>query len=484
MVIKMRYIKKVILENFQSHKYTVLDLDPELNVIVGPSDTGKSAIIRGIKWALYNEPSGDYFIREGERECSVTIEFNDNLKVKRYRSRSKNAYILYTKDGQEIKYEGFGTSVPEEIIEQTGISKIYLDSDESSSVNFGEQLEGAFLLSEKTGVRASAIGRLVGVNLIDDALRETLRDSRNLQNNKKILESNISDLENELKGYEYLEELSDRISKIEEVKNNIVLISERKDNLINLLVQFNKLKSEIKDTNDKLNSLKNLEELEHKVKSINDKYRIYSYLYNQSYRLNRIIHGIKEDMIIIKELQYLDKGINIYNKLEYLSKRNVRLKEINDLKSKLTIESKENKKLLEKLKGIDKIYNSSQYIKDSLSVLLKLKSMSEKYYLTKESIKKGISYLYKLEEVELIEDLYSKILSRKEKVEKLLNLYSKYKANVNEKQKEIDLLRNISIKINDEKKKYEDLLSKLEICPFCLSTIDNDKIKHIINHID
>lgn len=75
-------------------------------------------------------------------------------------------------------------------------------------------------------------------------------------------------------------------------------------------------------------------------------------------------------------------------------------------------------------------------------------------------------------------------MSRKEKVEKLLNLYSKYKANVNEKQKEIDLLRNISIKINDEKKKYEDLLSKLEICPFCLSTIDNDKIKHIINHID
>ena len=59
----MRYIKKIILENFQSHKYSVIELNEELNVIVGPSDSGKSAIIRGLKWALYNEPSGDYFIR-------------------------------------------------------------------------------------------------------------------------------------------------------------------------------------------------------------------------------------------------------------------------------------------------------------------------------------------------------------------------------------------------------------------------------------
>ena len=79
----MRYIKRIILQNFQSHKYSVIELNEELNVIVGPSDSGKSAIIRGLKWALYNEPAGDYFIREGEREASVTVEFSDNIKVKR-----------------------------------------------------------------------------------------------------------------------------------------------------------------------------------------------------------------------------------------------------------------------------------------------------------------------------------------------------------------------------------------------------------------
>ena len=133
----MKYLKTVILKNFQSHKYSVIEFDRGLNVIVGPSDTGKSSIIRAIKWALYNEPSGDYFIRKGETDVEVSLLFSDGTKIKRYRSRSKNQYILYDKLGEEIKYEGFGLGVPEEIIEKIGIEKIYLDSDETNSINLG-----------------------------------------------------------------------------------------------------------------------------------------------------------------------------------------------------------------------------------------------------------------------------------------------------------------------------------------------------------
>ncbi len=146
----MKYIKKVILENFQSHKYTEMEFDKNLNVIVGPSDQGKSAIIRGIKWALFNEPSGDFFIREGESECSVIIEFSDNTKIKRYRSKTRNAYYLYDENGDEIIFEGFGTNVPHEIMDKTLIRKVVLDGSRSNAINIGEQLEGGpFLLSEK-----------------------------------------------------------------------------------------------------------------------------------------------------------------------------------------------------------------------------------------------------------------------------------------------------------------------------------------------
>ena len=145
----MKYIKKVILENFQSHKYTEIEFDQYLNVIVGPSDHGKTAIIRALKWALFNEPSGDFFIREGEKECSVTVIFSDNTKVKRSRSKSKNAYYLYDKKGKEMIFEGFGTTVPQEIINKTSMRKIELDSSQSNSINISEQLEGPFCFQKR-----------------------------------------------------------------------------------------------------------------------------------------------------------------------------------------------------------------------------------------------------------------------------------------------------------------------------------------------
>ena len=223
----MKYIRKVILENFQSHKYTEMEFDKYLNVIVGPSDHGKSAVIRGIKWALFNEPSGDFFIREGEKECSVTIEFNDNTKVKRYRSKSKNAYYLYDENGTEMIFEGFGTTVPQEIIDKTLIRKVILDGGTSNAINIGEQLEGPFLLSEKNSVRANAIGRLVGVHIIDDALKDTLKDSRNLNIKKKSHESSLENLQENLSEYNYLEDLNKSLTKLEKIRlviynNNII----------------------------------------------------------------------------------------------------------------------------------------------------------------------------------------------------------------------------------------------------------------------
>ncbi len=85
-----------------------------------------------------------FFIREGEKECSVTVVFNDNTKVKRFRSKSKNSYYLYDETGKEIVFEGFGTTVPQEIIDKTSMRKVMLDSNQSNSLNISEQLEGPF----------------------------------------------------------------------------------------------------------------------------------------------------------------------------------------------------------------------------------------------------------------------------------------------------------------------------------------------------
>ena len=112
----MIFITKVELENFQSHKNSVIEFDRGLNVILGNSDSGKTAIIRAIKWAIYNEPQGLSYIREGESSASVTVYFNTGAILKRYRTKSKNVYYLKKSNGEEFNFESFGKDVPKEKI--------------------------------------------------------------------------------------------------------------------------------------------------------------------------------------------------------------------------------------------------------------------------------------------------------------------------------------------------------------------------------
>ncbi|MBC8588768.1 AAA family ATPase, partial [Paratissierella segnis] len=321
----MKYIKKVILENFQSHKYSVIDFNEDLNVIVGPSDSGKSAIIRGIKWALYNEPSGDYFIREGAGECSVTIEFNDNVILKRYRSKYKNIYILTDRDGNEIKFEGFGSNVPQEIIETVGIKKINLDSDSSNAINLGEQLEGAFLLSEKTSVRASAIGRLVGVNIIDDALRDTLKDTRNLNINKKNIEDSVQSLELEIKKFAFLEELKLKLKNLENIKSKLSFLENKVEILNKLRDNLYEIQTEKENQSLILIKLSTIDNLSDVINSTENKIFRYRSLNNYNNNLINIKGRIDENDYIIKSLQ----SINLVN--NKIQKSNIELEKIKSL---------------------------------------------------------------------------------------------------------------------------------------------------------
>ena len=112
----MIYIKKIELHNFQSHEYTEMEFDRGLNVILGNSDVGKTAILRAIKWALYNEPKGDYFIRQGEKEVSVKVTFSNGVVVERAKTPSKNSYFLVDSSGNEMRFEGFGIDVPKVLL--------------------------------------------------------------------------------------------------------------------------------------------------------------------------------------------------------------------------------------------------------------------------------------------------------------------------------------------------------------------------------
>ncbi|NLY67364.1 MAG: AAA family ATPase [Tissierellia bacterium] len=477
----MIYIKKVILENFQSHKYTEMEFDKYLNVIVGPSDHGKTAIIRGIKWALFNEPTGDYFIREGENECSVTLIFSNNTKIKRYRNKSKNYYYIYDSDGNEIVLEGFGTKVPQEVVEKTTIKKILLDSNISNSINIGEQLEGPFLLSETTSTRANAIGRLVGVHIIDDALRDTLKDINRLKVEKKNYEETLKKLKEDLKEYDYLDKLQLISEKLTKIQKKIY----EKQNKLNYLYQKLELLEKINEEkiiNEKyLSKLKGLERISEIEKKLSIKIKDFSYISNRYNRLNDIVKRIERDRIILRSLKDIEKLEEYYKIISNKEKKLLKLIELFSKYNYIRENILENKNILYKLKDINTVEENIDIIDRNYNKLKNIIMLKSKMEKINKSLSIGNIYIEKLSVVDPLTSLKNTIEQKCQLLENLLTIKTRYEnintsyTNTNNK------LTKIKEHIDSLLKQYKDVLNNLEVCPLCYSSIDKNRIENIIN---
>ena len=480
----MKYIEKVILENFQSHKNSTIEFDNQLNVIVGPSDSGKTAILRAIRWALYNEPSGDYFIREGESESSVTIIFSDSTRIKRYRSKSKNVYYLYDSNNVETKFEGFGTTVPQEIIDKTGIQKILLDNDQSRAINLSDQLEGAFLLSERGSLRANSIGRLVGVDVIDESLRETLKDIRNLSSDKRHIDNNITELEKELKEYDYLEDLKKRIDKIEQIKTDI----SEKQNLQVKIKDLCKRLSDIENEKDKIvnyiKQLKNIDEIDSIIKDTSLNIDRYNYLYHQNNKILKIYNDKKTSINIINSLEHINIVEESIDNITIKWNQVIRLKKIKSNLDNNNIESHKFKEIISKSNKLTEL----QILINEIDKMSRKLEIVEAVYLKKTSVNKslivGSLYLEKLNGVDRISGLFNIIDNKIQLLNKLLEIFNKYTFNLNEiKRLNTDLVK-LKTSFDKDLNIYKKLLIDQETCPLCFSNIDNNKIENIINRFN
>jgi len=113
-------LNKIKLQNVESHKETELNLDPGVNVIVGNSDSGKSGILRALRWIIRNRPSGEAFRTKGGGDTSVELSL-DNQVVKRVRTKQKNQYII-----NNIELNAVKTEVPEEVSNLLNINEANL----------------------------------------------------------------------------------------------------------------------------------------------------------------------------------------------------------------------------------------------------------------------------------------------------------------------------------------------------------------------
>lgn len=258
-------IKKVVIENFQS--YTKIELAPagngQLTVITGPSDSGKTAILRALRWLFVNEPQGDDFIRVGATFARVTAEYEGfdeggGVVVRHRTSGGTNRYIV---NGEKL--EGFGRGgVPLEVKEITGVRPVKI-GDLEFNLNIAEQLSGPFLGSSVSApARAKVLGKLAGTEEIDYANRMLGTDLYRRNQDEKRLAAQLTELTEQIAGFNWLPDMARKIETLETLIKGIKANQETSGKLEDLRERYTRADALIKREQATIQRLHGLPEAE------------------------------------------------------------------------------------------------------------------------------------------------------------------------------------------------------------------------------
>jgi exonuclease SbcC len=141
------YIKRIILENFQAFEKAEFNLSPNLNVLVGVSNVGKSSVARALSLILFNQWDKSW-VKFGAKHCRVTIMTDTGISVIREKGEKVNKYILFFDGASATTYEAFGTTVPEPIQQALKIHEVQIDTTDTLNLNLANQMDSLFLLSQ------------------------------------------------------------------------------------------------------------------------------------------------------------------------------------------------------------------------------------------------------------------------------------------------------------------------------------------------
>jgi len=183
---------KLIIKNFQAHKALEVEFGPHVTSIVGPSDIGKSAILRALRWVLLNQPLGEAFIREGAKRAEVEWRDGEH-RILRVRGAGVNTYEV---DGKEL--EAFGNDLPPEARKLGKVSEI----------NFQSQHDSPYWFGETAGEVSRQLNRIVNLEVIDTTLRNLGTALRKAQTEKTVLAEMLEKDQEQRQGLKYVREMS------------------------------------------------------------------------------------------------------------------------------------------------------------------------------------------------------------------------------------------------------------------------------------
>ena len=201
---------KVKLKNFQSISKGELEFTQGINIIVGQSNSGKSAILRAIKGAILNPSGSQKYIKNGTSGFEVSLDYNGNTIEWSRTSKSPK----YTINGEE--YLKVGSSNLTNFLDKSG----FVLDENKNLMNVESELELPFPFDKNN----SELFKLFEKNIF------CISDSTAIT---KLIKADEDETNTKKENAEYeLERYKSKLSAIEELESEIDvnwLVSQRKN---------------------------------------------------------------------------------------------------------------------------------------------------------------------------------------------------------------------------------------------------------------
>jgi len=303
-------LKKISIQNFQSHKKTELDLVDGINVIYGLSQSGKSAILRALNWIIFNRPSGYRFHSHfSDEPTKVSVEIDDS-QVSYIKSDKETNYKLDKK-----KFSSFGTSIPNDIRNLFNLS----------SINFANQIDPPFLVTSTPGEIGKIFNQITKAEQVDLWISKL---TTKINKSNTIIELTQQDKDKtfaELSKLSKLDEIEPLMKKFSKVEERMESLTETVSNVEELFDEYQSIKSQIKlikmakiekiytefcETFDGINNHERIiKQINDLSKGLNDKKEI-------STTLNKILPLFEKFETVLKSKKEKEDQINKLEKIK------------------------------------------------------------------------------------------------------------------------------------------------------------------------
>lgn len=436
-------IDKIVLENFQSHEYSEYELKQGLNVFIGKSSSGKSAIQRALAWIYENEGVNPRrYIRHGADYTRASIHLSNGFIISRFvekKKHGKNGFEVFNpNDGETTFYNTRSLPLVQELL---GFSYLQIDEKKSIPLNFQKQGMSWFFIGDafSNTDRAKIIGAVYQTHYVDAVIKDlevaTKRHTSQIKDKRKEIEST----EKEIAKFDHLPELEETIQEVEKRLTAIQLIQEKVEKAKEIMEERKRIEQQIKHDENLIQSLQNIPLAE----------KILSTLIEKAEQKKRITKLNADLEYYLTEIKKEQQSILSLKNIEQAEKR------LYELESKV---------------------GAFQELKQKWERVSKLE---REQVTTKSRIKVCEQVISSYKDLPFAESKLEQLEQKVQQVRKGEQLISELKEIIMLGKTERKTVQQVILENKGLVAKYQEVLNRVGTCPVCQSNVDNSTIEQI-----